>query len=436
MGEGDRRPRHIFVGPDEVAGYYASLSQGLIRAGARVTFVDMSGHAFQYDRPDDQPKWSNQLAKGLRRIRGGAAGRGAWRWWAWAAARTVATPFVFVWALVRCDTFVFGFGRSLIGLWDLPLLRLAGKRVVVSFSGSDVRPPYLGGKLLHSAGGLDPERLIRTSRKIKQRVRRIERWAGAVVVHAPTAQFLERPFARSLALGFPFEPPAELPERTAATSGIRLLHAPSSPAVKGTAVIRAAVEQLRTEGIDLTYVEITGRPHREVLEAIASTDLVVDQIYSDSPLAGLSTEAAGLGVPSLVAGYGLRSIAAREREAGALPEVIVCEPDELVDELRTALGDRERLQAIGADAQRFVLDRWNPEAVGQRYLEVVDGTWPPEGWVDPASIEDVGGCGASRDLIDRAVTAMVSAGGASSLQLDDKPALRDRLVSRSESPVQ
>lgn len=431
----DRPQRHVFVGPDEVAGYYGSLTKGFISAGVKSTFVDLSGHAFAYARPGSQPAWADRLVLALRTIRGGAKGRSSLRWWAWAAARVVVSPVVLVWALVRCDTFVFGFGRSLIGLWDLPLLRLAGKRVVIAFSGSDVRPPYLSGTILNRPDGLAPERLIRESRKVKRRVRRIERWADAVVVHAPTAQFLERPFARSLTLGFPFEPPADLPPRRPPSGRVRLLHAPSSPAIKGTAIIREAVEQLKAEGVAIDFVEITGRPHREVLEAIASSDLVVDQAYSDSPLAGLSTEAASLGVPALVAGEGLARIAERERELSSLPPVIVCDTEDIRDVLRDAVADPGHLSEMGAEAQRFLRERWNPEAVARRYLSVLDGTWPTEGWEDPSAIEDIGGCGASRELVAGAVAAMVAADGESSLQLDDKPVLLKRLLDRANSSV-
>jgi hypothetical protein len=59
---------------------------------------------------------------------------------------------------------------------------------------------------------------------------------------------------------------------------LRLVHAPNHRALKGTAHIIRAVEELQAEGasIDLTILE--GLPNHEIHEKIGAADVVVDQI--------------------------------------------------------------------------------------------------------------------------------------------------------------
>jgi hypothetical protein len=57
------------------------------------------------------------------------------------------------------------------------------------------------------------------------------------------------------------------------------------PVLKGTASIRAMVERLSARGLAVELVTIEGRPNAEVMRAMRDSDLVVDQLYSDTPMA-------------------------------------------------------------------------------------------------------------------------------------------------------
>ena len=60
----------------------------------------------------------------------------------------------------------------------------------------------------------------------------------------------------------------------------RIVHAPSSPANKGTPLLRAAVEDLRSKGYAFDYKELIDMPHSEVIDAMASSHIVMNQFYS------------------------------------------------------------------------------------------------------------------------------------------------------------
>lgn len=62
-----------------------------------------------------------------------------------------------------------------------------------------------------------------------------------------------------------------------------VIHAPSSPLIKGTPLVRAAVKKLKEEGYDFTYTELMGVPNSEVLEALRSAHIILNEFYAFVP---------------------------------------------------------------------------------------------------------------------------------------------------------
>ena len=89
---------------------------------------------------------------------------------------------------------------------------------------------------------------------------------------------------------------------------IRILHSPSSPEVKGTYLIRQAINALKAKGYPIDYVEIMGKPNTVVIAELEKCDFIVDQLYSDTPMSGFATEAAFFGKTAVVGGYGWQEV--------------------------------------------------------------------------------------------------------------------------------
>jgi hypothetical protein len=67
------------------------------------------------------------------------------------------------------------------------------------------------------------------------------------------------------------------------TSTIRIVHAPSAPAIKGTSVVRDAISRLHDEGYDFVYRELMGVPNDEVLSALDDSHIALNQFYAFAP---------------------------------------------------------------------------------------------------------------------------------------------------------
>jgi hypothetical protein len=63
----------------------------------------------------------------------------------------------------------------------------------------------------------------------------------------------------------------------------KICHAPTTPIIKGTQLVRAAIAKLRAEGYRFEYVELTGVSNEVVLKELKSTHIVLNQFYAFVP---------------------------------------------------------------------------------------------------------------------------------------------------------
>jgi glycosyltransferase involved in cell wall biosynthesis len=274
-----------------------------------------------------------------------------------------------LWAAMRkFDVVHFNFGRTILPpqlrMLDLPLVRMSGAVIAVTFQGDDARRgdiarelkggPTLPTSLPHLySPASDAERRIR--------VARFER-------HADLVYYLNPDLAHVLGTRARFLPYAHVDVRTwplseqAGGEPPVVVHAPSDRTVKGTRYLVDAVEQLRGEGLEVELVLVEGLSHTDAVRLYGRADLAVDQLFAGW-YGGFAVEAMAAGVP--VATY------LRSEDFGVLPErmrealpLLDVSPDTLADVLRTWLGPRRHeLAALGAQSRRFV-ERWHdPRAI-------------------------------------------------------------------------
>lgn len=80
---------------------------------------------------------------------------------------------------------------------------------------------------------------------------------------------------------------------------LRIAHAPSNRAVKGTDLILAAVADLKAEGYKFEFELIEGVSNEEALARYRAVDVVIDQLYAGW-YGGIAVEAMALGKPVVV----------------------------------------------------------------------------------------------------------------------------------------
>jgi hypothetical protein len=424
--------KRVFLGIIEVAGYYTHLQRGLEAIGVETLFLDVSGHPFQYGNQSPKNafmRWLNCIS--VQR----AKSKSSLEKMFWITLqRLFLLPFFF-WALTHFDVFVFGFRSSLLpNFVDLPILKLFRKRIITVFHGSDSRPPYLDGSVMAKDRGRSITECILRSRLCRYQLEQIERYADVIVCHPPSAHFHRQPFIPWLRVGIPIPiKPLMMPAKTERSETVCILHSPSHPEAKGTHRIREAIQHLQAKGHRIEFIEISGKPNVVVLDELAKCDLVIDQLYSDTPMAGFATEAAAFGKPALVGGY------SSAEDWGVSPDCIppteFVHPDDFELALERLVSDPDYREALGARAQAFVEERWSTSRVAERFLQLIEKDIPDDWFYDPERITNLHGACLNEARIHELVTDVIEQGGVAALQLQDKPQLEQRLVAMTFEDV-
>jgi len=270
----------------------------------------------------------------------------------------------------RYDVLHYYFGRSFLTwddaggpnrLWhrDLKLAKALGRRVFMTFQGCDVRisrissssydvtPCNLGYcNAAETCRALLDDRRQAMIREVLPSVDRAFVLNPELARYVPSADFL--PYASVDLAAFEPEPPSPRKRLT-------IVHAPSDPSIKGSALIAAAVESLaRRYPIDYRVVE--GLPHAEALRLYRGADLVIDQVLAGW-YGGLAVEAMAMAKP--VACY------LREEDLHVVPSEMRAEmplvrvhPGSLETDLERAISEPQLLGELG-EASRAYAWRWH-----------------------------------------------------------------------------
>jgi glycosyltransferase involved in cell wall biosynthesis len=264
-------------------------------------------------------------------------------------------------AIAHYDVIHLNFGQPIAAvrrgpgiLSELPLLKRAGKTVVVTFQGCDVRPQAACACTSPVCAAQNPMRL--------PNARHMLRYAD-LVYHL-------NPDLRQWLPGSRFLPYASVdldrvrPRPAAQREELVVVHAPTNREVKGTAHVIAAVDALRAEGVAVRLDLVEGIPRDEALARFAAADAIVDQLRLGW-YGGLAVEGMALGRPVLAA---IDEDDPADNPFGAELPIVRTRPETLRDDLRALLADAERRARVGAQGRAFVERHHDPRAVARTVL--------------------------------------------------------------------
>jgi len=414
----------IFLGPTEIAGFYAALQRGLEEEGIDTIFADFSGNPLNYENRE-----RSLSVRAVRAIETASRDVRPERRFRRALSRRLSSParhLLFFWLAVRCDVFVYSYGGSITYRpeWEYRFLRRIGRRLIFNFHGNDSRAPYLGHPGLLGPNATNFAECARLTAEIKTNLVLVRQYAHIIVDTPFTAQLQFGRCVNAQILGNPCpQPPEYVAAPRTIDAPIRILHSPSDPALKGSDVIRAAIAEVKSRGRNVEFIELTGRPNAEVVQELTRCDFVVDQAYSDVPMAVFATEAAAYGKPAVVGGYITRSQMAASVAPEWLPPTLYCHPNEMVEVIDRLCVDEQFRVEQGEKAGAFVREVRNRRELARRLLRIVRDDIPTDWWFDAQDVEYVQGLG-EENHVRRLIRGVVEHGGVRALQLDDNPGVR------------
>lgn len=256
------------------------------------------------------------------------------------------------WAVRNFDVFHFHAGLTLAPQrLTLPLLQRRRKGIVFQSWGSDLR--------------------LRDASEVTYL-----RSAGAVIV----GSYLTRRLApRGPWPAYDVVPPAIVlddwhPSPTEPGEALRVAHAPSKRAVKGTQAVLDAVESLRRRGAPIELDLIEGVPNVEARKRYAAADVVVDQLRVGW-YGMFAIESMALAKPVVV--HLDEQGAAETEEAFGLELPLVRADEQRVEDVLAALVEmRADLPELGRRSREYVERVHAHTAVARRVLEIYERVMP------------------------------------------------------------
>lgn len=197
----------------------------------------------------------------------------------------------------ECDLFIFLSSSFYQNFKDLEKIKNKNKKIVFIFCGDDARW-YFSMEQDFNAHGLVPISYEKdysySTRALNFRLKAIryaEKYADFIFSKREQSQLQIRPFFHFPMTVF-YE---DFPKNIIHQREIPIvLHAPTSPNIKGTKYVLDAFEELKKEGIPFQPILLTNFPNDQILNKIADADIVIDQLLI--PGGGrLSTEALSMG---------------------------------------------------------------------------------------------------------------------------------------------
>jgi len=415
----------VFIGLFEIAGYFSYLKKGFKELGVECCFIPLMPHQFEYEEPGDV----NSLVKVVRSIQLiKNKKRNIYQKIFFEIVEFFFRIPLFLHMLIKYDAFIFSRGESFLFLLDLPVLKIFNKKVIFIFTGSDSRPPYINGYFISEKKFESLEKCYLYTAIQKIRVRIIEFFSDIIINHPPQAHFNKKRFIQWLAIGIPNEQvflPISTSGKGSDPDTIRILHSPSTPWTKGSDTIRQIVTGL-SKKYPIDYREVSGKPHPVILSEIQKCDFIIDELYSDTTMAGLATEGAWASKPSVTGGYYDDIIKDVPHEY--IPPSVYCHPSTIHLEIEKMIRDKQYREECGKKAHEFVQKNWKAKYVAQKIIQVIEGKIPNNWLYDPNMLKYIYGTGISKSRLKLVLTEYVKKYGIRALRLSDKPDLEKNFI--------
>lgn len=250
------------------------------------------------------------------------------------------------------NVFHFYAGKTLTNSqWELPFYRLFGKKVIFEYLGSDVqlyRYSVENFNYTNIIYRVDEEEADERDRKIKEKLKRHDKYADLQLVCAPCySPFVPGSQVLPLAIDleeFPYTPMHTLDDK------IKIMHAPTHRGNKGTIFVVEAIDRLIAEGYPVEKVLVENVSHSQLKEYYKNCHIFVDQL-----LAGwygtASIEAMAIGRPVLC---NINEDYYKYVDYGEQIPIIHVDPETIYEKLINLVQSRNNLEHIGMKSKEYV----------------------------------------------------------------------------------
>lgn len=260
--------------------------------------------------------------------------------------------------------------------YDFKFLKSKGKKIVAIFAGNDVRSlkqcrQYYASRDMdcdcNYYGSMNPFFDTEGYEKEKMKIMELaERYCDAIfgsnLGQFPYSKRELHPFIYMIDIdGFPVNS-----NKFKVMDKITILHAPSSPIIKGTPLVRAAIKKLKTEGYRFEYIELINIPNSQVRALLLKSHIVLNQFYAVNPgLFGIEAMASVTAVLMSADPASNPEIPPAGKDAWVITPYWT-----IYDKLKMLLDHPEIIEHYAVRGRAFVEDNYTFEKARERFHEI------------------------------------------------------------------
>ncbi len=248
---------------------------------------------------------------------------------------------------------------------DMLTLRGAGKKIFFHFRGSEARLASVFAKTPYNYVEENPNDIFNKFVEKNQRVfmKYVEGVSHGVFAADPEIQtYVPAALIVPRVINL-----AEWPNVGVNPAGkLKIVHAPSSPALKGTESVLKAIERLSAEGVPIEFKLVENMNHEEAKEVYKWADVVVDQLRIGW-YGVLSVEAMALG--KAVVTY------IRDDLKHYLPHpapLAIANPDTIYDVLKDLAQNKKEAVALGRRGRKYTAEIHDAQKVTDVLLQIYE----------------------------------------------------------------
>jgi hypothetical protein len=262
--------------------------------------------------------------------------------------------------------------------FEFSFLTRRGKKIVCYFTGNDIRSPKLMLELEKATGvenlathlaQVDPVFGTDEYDANKRSIAAVADEFASAIFNAAQDQlsYLTRK-TEPFAYFYPDEQFLDSASKFENLGAPLIVHAPTSPKLKGTELVRQSIERLRAEGYDFIYRELIGVPNTTVLDELRRAQIVLNEFYAFVP--GV------FGVEAMASMCALLTSAdervERDLPAGSNSAWLVTRYDSIYQNLRGLLDHPESLLPLAERGHAWARQNASTSHSSRRIRQVLD----------------------------------------------------------------
>ena len=261
------------------------------------------------------------------------------------------------------NVFHFHFGTSLtLDYSDLPLLRNLNKKTFMQHWGSDVR-------LYSVASKYNPFVKVKVTdeKEILNRLDFLGKYVDNCIVSDAELYEYVKDFYKNV---YFVKQAIDIKEYAIKSKEMKnelcIVHAPTSPAIKGTDSVLKVIEELKDK-YSFNFKLVQGMSHSQARKIYEEADIIIDQLRIGSyGLLAIEAMAMGKTVITFI------SDPMKEKYPKELP-IISANPDNLKDRLEYLIINKDMLEKTGKDGRAFVERYHDSNLIAKNLFELYKG---------------------------------------------------------------